>query len=256
MQTPTVRKWRQLTIGPRTLRTWSYVIGLAVLAVALCLAACRPSTQRTEVLPGMELPPLPGSSLFSIDDSASSVRLRVYRDGPMAAWGTTTCSVRAASAAASSCRTTRCVRALRCNSRSPASKSTIRRCAPQPARISVRRSPPAAGPARSSTCWANWCSTPERFPLVTLRSDSIARMSSGAAAAGHAHRPCMAAMPWWRCRCAGSARATAVGARRVQRAAVAVRHDTVQRDAGRAARGRPYRHRLRPGGAARAPTIV
>ncbi len=65
----------------------SYVTGLACLALTLSLAACRPASQRPELLPGQAPPPLPGSTLFSVDDPASRVRLRVYRDGPMAALG-------------------------------------------------------------------------------------------------------------------------------------------------------------------------
>jgi hypothetical protein len=58
-----------------------------LIALLLCLAGCRPVSQRPEVAPGLRPPALPGSVLFSVDDPASRVRLRVYRDGPLAALG-------------------------------------------------------------------------------------------------------------------------------------------------------------------------
>lgn len=61
--------------------------GWVLVLLALSLAACRPTAQRPEVLPGQSPAPLPGSVLFTLDDEGSRVRLRVYRDGPMAALG-------------------------------------------------------------------------------------------------------------------------------------------------------------------------
>lgn len=61
--------------------------GWALLLLASWLAACRPVSQRPEILAGQSLAPLPGSVLFAADEDASRVRLRVYRDGPMAALG-------------------------------------------------------------------------------------------------------------------------------------------------------------------------
>jgi polyisoprenoid-binding protein YceI len=132
------------------------------------------------MLPGPALPPLPGSSLFAVDDGASSVRLRVYRDGPMAALGHN--------------------HVLR-----PRGVSGSIQLHEDPARSRVALQFPVAGievddPALRAAAGADFSSEitaggragtqqhmlgelvldAARFPVVTLRSESIARLPDGA----------------------------------------------------------------------------